>query len=121
MAYSTVTPKNRSAATIIHEWIARAQLEGQPDAYTGKRKTQRIAWVVPVMLQLNPGGSGERTYFAQSIDIGPKGMGVRCPEPIEARSTVRLFADDGDESVTGIVKHCSTTVGAYVLGIQFSP
>lgn len=107
------------ATGIIDAWLARAAEEGTSDHYVGKRRTSRYQWVVPVLLEVRSVNKPPRVYHTQCRDIGPRGISVRCPEAIADRTPVHVFVDDGEDCVLGVVRHCSTTVGAYILGIEF--
>lgn len=121
MAYTSTPARKLSSAAIIQKWMTEAVADGGRDHYSGKRKNPRIEWFAPVMLVVSPGQPGERTYFAQCRDISKKGLGVRSPESIPERTIVRVYVNDGEDFVAGRVKHTSSTVGAYALGIEFLP
>ncbi len=122
MAYITAKPQGaatRKPADVVREWLEQAASEGRPDHYSGKRKHPRIDWHAPAIVRVRAGQPDERAYYGQCTNLSTRGAAVRCSEGVPEGSVVVLHINDGEESVSAKVKHCSVGVGSYLLGLEF--
>ncbi|MCC7290619.1 MAG: PilZ domain-containing protein [Phycisphaerales bacterium] len=117
MTHNVLFAEPKDETLLIGSWLAEAREEGCEDVYAGKRRHARVQWNAPVIVQPEDGSA--RTYYVTALNISAGGMGLRCGEAISPRTRLRLFVNDGVDSVIGVVRHCSSTVGGYIVGVEF--
>ena len=105
----------------VEQWLAEARLEGREDTYAGKRRYPRVTWHVPVILDGLDGERAGECYYATTKDLSAGGMGFRCRQPVPVRSLVRVMSEIDGQSVYAKVMHCTETVGACFIGVEFQP
>ena len=106
--------------SLIYKWLSTAKRTGIRDSYAGKRRTPRYQIQLPVVIEVNPGTTKCRMLYVNSRDISRGGIGVTCREKLQPLTPVRIYVDDGEASVSGIVRHASPILGAYIVGIEFN-
>lgn len=107
-------------ATLINKWLSVAKKSGIKDTYAGKRRTPRYQMELPVVLEVDGDSPRCRMLYVKSRDISQNGIGVACREKLRPHTPVRVYVDDGEASVTGTVRHASTMLGGYIVGIEFT-
>ncbi len=117
MTHNVLFAEPRDETLLIESWLAEAREEGRADVYAGKRRHPRVEWNAPVIVQ--PEDDSDRTVYVTALNISAGGMGLRCGEAISPRTRIRLFINDGVDSIIGVVRHCSSTVGGYIVGVEF--
>lgn len=117
MTHNVLFAEPKNETLLIESWLADAREEGRVDVYAGKRRHARVEWNAPVIVQ--PEDESDRTFYVTALNISAGGMGLRCGEVLSPRTRVRLFVNDGVDSVIGVVRHCSSTVGGYIVGVEF--
>lgn len=111
--------RSRTDVDILTEWLASARRTGVEDSYRGKRAHPRVTWPAPITVEvLNTTGAAAPAY-AYACNISEGGMGLRCRQPVEVFTRVRVTLDETGESLCGQVRHCTTTATGFVIGIQF--
>lgn len=117
MTHNVLCAEPKDESLLIEGWLAEAREEGRQDVYAGKRQHPRVEWNAPVIVQ--PEDDSDRTVYVTALNISAGGMGLRCGEAISPRTRIRLFVNDGVDCVIGVVRHCSSTVGGYIVGVEF--
>jgi len=104
---------------VVRQWLAEAHVLGEESEYAGKRRHPRVAWQMPITVDILDGASAGESYYATSKDISEGGMGFRCRRAVPVWSCVRVTCDDDGQYVHGQVMHCTETVGGFIVGMQF--
>lgn len=105
----------------LRKWLADARLRGLQNTYTGKRSRLRVSWQAHVIVEILDGPRAGETEYAQGQDISEACLGLRCRGRIPAWSTVRIRISENEPAVTARVRHCTTTVGGYRIGLELVP
>ncbi|HUU81988.1 MAG TPA: PilZ domain-containing protein [Phycisphaerae bacterium] len=100
-------------------WLEEARETGRADAYAGKRRWVRYTWQVPVTVKVLHAADTHPPQYAYTRDISRGGLGLKCRQPIEHLSLVRIMRDDTGETITGRVRYCTKTITGFVIGIEF--
>jgi len=119
MSASTQSSEQTDPVAVIQSWVDDASVDGDMDAYAGKRRWARVRWQVPVTIETRPAGTQQKCHYVTSRDVSAGGFGVWCNQPIEPGTKVRLSVHDGSESVDAQVKQCTETVGGFIIGVEF--
>ena len=120
MGMSSSATATRNPETLVRSWLGDAEIDGETDAYTGKRQWPRFKWHAPVTIEVPATGTRRESLYASARDISEGGIGVWCSHAMEANTAVRLYVDDASEYVQGRVRQCTTTVGGFIIGVQFT-
>lgn len=109
-----------ASAGIIQSWLSDARRLGSADNYTGKRRHQRFKWSRMINIEINPGTRHARKQTVQAKDISRTGVGIRTRESLPPNTTIRAYTDCGTSYVEGYVRHSTSTIGAYLVGVEFA-
>lgn len=104
---------------IVQTWLNDARIQGGADVYTGKRRHQRFRWNRTITLEINPGKQNACRRSVQAKDISKSGIGLRTREAVAPNTPVRAYIEDEDRFVEGRVRHSTSTIGAFIVGIEF--
>ena len=113
---------NRTDTQTVQYWLLSAQATGQRDTYPGKRRRPRFTWHVPITLEVLDAsvlGRSVRAHCAMSRDISDGGMGLRCRQPVPVMALVCITLDETQETVYGRVRHCTGSLGGFLVGVEF--
>lgn len=103
---------------VVQRLLSQARRDGQRDAYAGKRRQPRFSWQASVTVEV-VGTRTSQAFYATTRDIGAGGMGLRTRQRLAPLTVVRVNVEGEDEPLNGRVRHCSETVGAFLIGIEF--
>ena len=106
---------------LLRKWLADARLRGLQNTYTGKRNRLRVTWHARLVVDILDGERAGQTEYALAQDISEACLGLRCRSPIPAWTTVRIRISENEPSVKARVRHCTTTVGGYRIGLELVP
>ncbi len=101
------------------QWLDEAQETGRADSYAGKRCAVRYTLEVPVLVEVIGEGSRTAPQYGYSRDVSRGGMGVKCRQRIATMSRVRVTREDTNEALYGRIRHCTTTLNGFIIGIEF--
>jgi c-di-GMP-binding flagellar brake protein YcgR len=92
-----------------------------PRTDESRRGRWRLMYAAPGMIDLGDSLSTKEPVYITTRDISPDGMGFLSREelPNGQKLTLYLDTDLGQVEITGVVVHCTPTVGMYKIGIQF--
>ena len=110
---------NRTEERTVRTWLANASRTGAKDVYAGKRKFVRYTWLTSAKVEVRSGVSCDTTVYASTRDISAGGLGLKVRQRLQPGAIVRVTLDEGGESVTGRVRHCSEALGGFYVGIEF--
>lgn len=103
----------------IDRWLDDARETGTADAYAGKRRWVRYQWEAPVTVSVIGGKRGQPPQYAYTRDISRGGIGFKCRQKVAPMSMIRVMRDDTGETLCGRVRHCTSTVNGYLIGLEF--
>lgn len=86
-----------------------------------RRGRWRLIYAAPGMIDFGDSPAIKEPVYITTRDISCDGVGFLSHEELEIgrRLTVFLDTDLGQVEITGIIVHCTPTVGMYKIGIQF--
>lgn len=111
------TIEDKSA--IVREWVSAAEEYGEKDAYLSKRNSARITWNEPLIATDVSKGSKHETFYVRTRNVSEEGMSFLSRQPIPLHTRLEIHLDAAPESVVGVVAHCSTALGGYMIGVSF--
>lgn len=103
----------------VRRWLTEAQRTGRKDAGSGKRPHARFTWTANAIIQIDQAGQAPRSILASVRDISNTGLSLKCRAPIDRDTPVRIKMSAWGGAVNGIVRHCTRSVGVYMVGVEF--
>ena len=87
----------------------------------GRRRTPRWPFPGTVELWIPEADDRERYTLATSLNLSPRGMGIRCEEPLPPGLELAIAIHEPEMSLCGraVVRHCTEIEGDYLIGLQF--
>ncbi len=116
----TTAQTNTDELRTINDWVEDAQAQGGPiDLYSGKRREPRRIWDAMLDVHVLTGATEGSFHYATARDISGGGMGIQCRQKLEPGTWVGMYVSGCDQGATAIVRHCTETIGGYVIGLEF--
>ena len=110
---------DRNQDDTVSQWLDEAHQTGRADSYAGKRRTVRYTLEAPVLVKVIGAGSRTAPQYGYTRDISRGGMGVKCRQRIATMSRVRVTREDTNQTVYGLIRHCTATLNGFIIGIEF--
>jgi hypothetical protein len=104
---------------IVAQWLDEGRHTGRADTYAGKRRSVRYTLQAPVLVEVIGAGPGTAPQYGYSRDVSRGGMSVKCRQRIATMSRVRVTREDTNQAVCGRIRHCTTTLNGFIIGIEF--
>lgn len=117
-----MAPMNNTIAdqsTIVREWLAAAEEYGEKDTYLSKRQSARVTWNEPLIATDVSKGSKHETFYVRTRNVSEEGMSFLSRQPIPLHTRLEIHLDTAPANVVGVVVHCSTALGGYMIGVSF--
>ncbi|HSW45778.1 MAG TPA: PilZ domain-containing protein [Phycisphaerae bacterium] len=105
-------------------WIEIVEQSGDPKMESrDRRQNPRYNAGTVVTLVFDPEQGSEkapRELTSSVLDISPTGMMLRChwEIPHDTPVGIKWYQENDVEALSGIVRHCTSTVGAFKVGIE---
>ena len=110
---------DQQRATLKQHWLRQARDAGESDSYTGKRRETRLTWQAQLEVRAASAGGGTETHIASACDISTEGIGFLCRRKFELYSKIEITAPGEAVGLLAVVKQCTRTVNAYLVGAVF--
>lgn len=93
----------------------------EPEAATGKRRSERWPFPGTVELWLPDECYGERHLLATLHNLSRHGLAMRTRRPISSETKISFAIHEPELSVYGhaVVRHCTRAHVGYLVGIEF--
>ena len=113
------TPKpSRGPAATWKRWLDEAKESGVGDSFGSRRQCPRFTWQASFDLTVTlPDGSTEE-YMTSARDISETGLRLFCREAISTSCRAEVSLAGETEAVRVVIKHCTHTLGGYLLGVD---
>ncbi len=104
---------------VVQTWVNHAAKTGQPDAYNGKRRWTRITWDATLAVSVLSGRHNGEILYVRAKDVSLGGLSFVSRKPLATHTPVEIAADCNPDSTTAVVRHCTPTIGGYIIGVEF--
>jgi len=119
--------QTEGSAGTIERWMTEAGRTGRTHSEFVGRRSDRVTWDARLTVEVF-GEDGHvaldqpasQTLFVTALDISPFGMGFRCRTALPVGCAISVILDDTEEHVLATVRKCTETIGAYLIGVEFS-
>jgi len=110
---------DQDAAEIRTQWLQEAQQTGVSDTFTSKRQQPRYTWRAQLDVRLRTATGLADPLIAQARDISETGLMFFCRDRIAPSSKGEVSLASESKSVPILFRHCTQTLGGYLIGADF--
>ena len=107
------------AAAIRREWLEQARQTHVVDTFASKRQKPRFAWRAQLDVRVPLGGGQIDIRMVSARDISESGLMLFCREKIAPSTNMDVSLAGGTDSVPAVIRHCTQTLGGYLIGADF--
>jgi hypothetical protein len=102
--------------------VARMERESKDDQVLRQRRCPRYTLGAPAVLIYQGAGDKPTVVLCQVRDLGRKGIGLLCrePVPLNIRAEVFVFVDGGQYKAKAQVMHCDAKGITFRVGCEFA-
>ena len=93
-----------------------------PDNFSTKRKGPRFRWPAQLEIHVSKSADGEgreEVCYVTGRDISENGVGFHCRRELHPLTEVEVLLDGEDVRVPAVVRHCTQTIGGFLVGADF--
>lgn len=103
-------------------WLESASQDPVPDNFSGKRQFARFRWPAQLEIHISASEDGEgraEVCYVTGRDISEVGVGFHCRRELLPFTLVQVLLDGEEVKVPAIVRHCTQTIGGFLVGADF--
>jgi hypothetical protein len=108
----------------LDELLARAAAETKVEKMTIKRSVARhkVIFHVELRVEIRCEDDEDRIISGKTYDISPSGIGIQTREEVLVGIdvAVRQSFVERPRWISGVVRHCTSTLNGYKVGIRFN-
>ena len=103
-------------------WLESAKDDPIPDNFSTKRQGPRFRWPARLEIHVSKSADGEgraEVCYVTGRDISEAGVGFKCRRELHPQTHVEVVLDGEDVKVSAVVRHCTQTIGGFLVGADF--